>query len=129
MLQNAKRDHAQFAWIPMGDTCAFCLTLASRGWQYMSQRAMKNGHAQHIHANCDCEYCVRFDTTSTVEGYDPDALQEKYYSFEGTPDEKINAWRREIREQNKDLVNEQKRIAYAAQKAREMGCQVARMVV
>lgn len=96
MLQNARRDGAQFAWIPMGDTCAFCLTLASRGWQYQSKKAMKNGHAEHIHANCDCEYAVRFDTTSTVEGYDPDALLEKYNSFDGSPDEKINAWRREI---------------------------------
>ena len=96
MLQNAKRDHAQFAWIPMGDTCAFCLTLASRGWQYQSAKTMKNGHAEHIHANCNCEYCIRFDGKSTVEGYDPDALKAQYDSFEGTPQEKINAWRREI---------------------------------
>ena len=96
MLQNARRDGAEFAWIPMGDTCAFCLTLASRGWQYQSKKAMKNGHAEHIHSNCDCEYCVRFDGKSTVAGYDPEALQEKYYSFEGKPDEKIRAWRREI---------------------------------
>ena len=27
-LINAERDGAQFAWIPMGDTCAFCITLA-----------------------------------------------------------------------------------------------------
>lgn len=37
-LQNAQRDGAQFAWIPNGDTCAFCITLASRGWRYMSKR-------------------------------------------------------------------------------------------
>ena len=96
MLQNAQRDRAQFAWIPMGDTCAFCLTLGSRGWQNQSKKAMKNGHAEHIHANCDCQYAVRFDGRSTVEGYDPDALKAQYDSFEGTPQEKINAWRREI---------------------------------
>jgi hypothetical protein len=33
MQQNALRDGAEWAWIPRGDTCAFCLTLASRGWQ------------------------------------------------------------------------------------------------
>lgn len=97
MLQNARRDGAQFAWIPMGDSCAFCLTLASRGWQYQSKKAMKNGHAEHIHANCDCEYAIRFDGKSSVEGYDPDALREKYESFDGKPDEKIKAWRREIK--------------------------------
>ena len=32
-LQNAQRDGAEWAWIPHGDTCAFCITLASRGWQ------------------------------------------------------------------------------------------------
>ena len=31
-LKNALRDGAEFAWVPQGDTCAFCLTLASRGW-------------------------------------------------------------------------------------------------
>ena len=81
MLQNAQRDRAQFAWIPMGDTCAFCLTLGSRGWQNQSKKAMKNGHAEHIHANCDCQYAVRFDGRSTVEGYDPDALKAQYDSF------------------------------------------------
>lgn len=44
-LKNAERDGAQFAWVPHGDTCAFCITLASRGWQYMSKKAMRNGHA------------------------------------------------------------------------------------
>ena len=77
-LKNAKRDGAQFAWIPHGDTCAFCITLASRGWQYMSDEALKGGHAEHIHANCDCEYAVRFDGHSTVAGYDPDKYLEEY---------------------------------------------------
>lgn len=96
-LKNAQRDHAQFAWIPAGDTCAFCLTLASRGWQFISAKSMKNGHAPHIHQNCDCEYCVRFDNYSTVEGYDPDRYYEMYENAEGdTPQEKINSMRREI---------------------------------
>lgn len=94
-LQNAERDRAYFAWIPTGDTCAFCLTLASRGWQKMSKRALKNGHAEHIHANCDCEYAIRFDNYSTVEGYDPEEYREMYDEAEGdTPTEKINAIRR-----------------------------------
>ena len=97
MLQNAQRDGAQFAWIPMGDTCAFCLTLASRGWQYMSAKALKNGHAEHIHANCDCQYCIRHTPDTVVEGYNPDTYARIYADAEGhTPREKINSMRREI---------------------------------
>ena len=95
-LKNAQRDGAQFAWIPSGDTCAFCLVLDSRGWQYMSKKALKNGHAEHIHANCDCQYSVRFDNQSSVEGYNPDKYLEMYENAEGkTPEEKINSLRRE----------------------------------
>lgn len=114
-LQNAKRDGAQFAWIPHGDTCSFCITLASRGWQYMSKNALKNGHAEHIHANCDCEYGVRFDGKSNVAGYDPDKYLEQYNNAEGTkPQDKINSMRREQYKINGDKIREQKREAYAA---------------
>ena len=94
-LHNAQRDGAQFAWIPSGDTCAFCLTLASRGWQYMSKNAMKNGHAEHIHSNCDCQYTIRHDSKTTVAGYDPDEYLRMYRNAEGsTPQERINSMRR-----------------------------------
>ncbi|MCD8054201.1 MAG: hypothetical protein LUF00_09170 [Lachnospiraceae bacterium] len=96
-LKNAERDGAQFAWVPQGDTCAFCLTLASRGWQYMSKKALRNGHAEHIHANCDCQYAIRFDSSSTVEGDDSDKYREMYDSAEGnTSQEKIKSMRRAI---------------------------------
>lgn len=94
-LKNAIRDGAQFAWIPSGDTCAFCITLASRGWQNVSKNTLKKGHAEHIHANCDCQYAVRFDGKSTVAGYDPEKYLAMYESTEGkTPEEKINSLRR-----------------------------------
>lgn len=95
-LQNALRDGAQFAWIPKGETCAFCLTLASRGWQYASKKAIKGGHAEHIHSNCDCAYSIRFRETDRVEGYDPDKYLSMYRHADGrTPQDKINAMRRE----------------------------------
>lgn len=94
-LQNAIRDGAQFAWVPSGDTCAFCITLASRGWQRAGKKALKGGHAEHIHANCDCTYAIRFNTDTRVEGYDPERYLEQYESAEGnTPQEKMNAMRR-----------------------------------
>lgn len=113
MLKNAQRDGAQFAWVPNGDTCAFCITLASRGWQYMSKKALKNGHAEHIHANCDCTYAIRFDSKSGVAGYDPEKYEEMYYGAEGrTPNERINSLRRMKYEFDKERINAQKRALY-----------------
>ena len=114
MQQNALRDGAEWAWIPRGDTCAFCLTLASRGWQKASRSAIKNGHAEHVHANCDCTYAVRFDDGLNVQGYDPDKYLEMYENADGnTPKQRINALRREFYDENKEIINEQKRSAYA----------------
>ncbi len=108
-LKNALRDGAEFAWIPQGDTCAFCLTLASRGWQKASQAAIKGGHAEHIHANCDCEYAIRFDGRSTVAGYDP----EKYLRQYRAAGSDVNALRRVNYAKNRERINAQKRAAYA----------------
>ncbi|MDY5203689.1 MAG: hypothetical protein SPH66_06990 [Gemmiger sp.] len=108
-LKNALRDGAEFAWIPQGDTCAFCLTLASRGWQKASQAAIKGGHAEHIHANCDCEYAIRFDGASTVAGYDP----KKYLKQYRDAGSDVNALRRVNYAANRERINAQKRAAYA----------------
>lgn len=120
ILKNALRDGAEFAWIPGGLGCAFCLTLASRGWQRASKKAIKNGHAQHIHAHCKCNYAIRFSSKTNVAGYDPDKYLRMYENAEGsTPSEKINSMRRAQREENKELVNAQQREAYHARKAME----------
>lgn len=118
-MQNALRDGAEWAWIPQGDTCAFCLTLASRGWQKASRKALKNGHAEHIHNNCDCTYAIRFNDDTDVEGYDPDKYYDWYKSEPGKPENKINAMRREMYAKNKDAINEQKRLAYARRQGNE----------
>lgn len=113
MLQNAARDGAEWAWIPSGDTCAFCLTLASRGWQKASKTVRNGGHAEHIHANCNCQFAIRFDGKSSVEGYDPDALYRQYIDAGDTPKERINAMRRMQYAVDKDSINARKREAYA----------------
>ena len=109
-LQNAQRDGAEWAWVPHGDTCAFCITLASRGWQKATTKALKGGHAPHIHAHCDCEYAVRFRRSTTVAGYDPEEYLKRYRDAGSN----INALRRERYAENKDAINAQKRAAYAA---------------
>lgn len=113
MMKNALRDGAQWAWIPSGDTCPFCLMLASRGWQNATEDAIEGGHATHIHNNCDCTYAVRFDNNVDVEGYDPDALYDEYMGAGSTQWERINALRREHYAASRDTINAQKRAAYA----------------
>ena len=116
MLKNALRDGAEFAWVPNGDTCAFCMTLASRGWQKASKKAIKNGHAEHIHANCDCTYAIRFDPEVNVEGYDPDAYL-KAYRDAGSD---VNGLRRIHYAENRERINAQKRAAYAARNEKKL---------
>lgn len=95
MLRNAKRDRAEFAWIPSGDSCAFCAAIASRGWQPATDKTVKGDHAEHIHANCQCEFAIRFSKDLNVAGYDPDKLRAEYDAAEGdTSQEKINSMRR-----------------------------------
>lgn len=122
MLQNAARDGAQFAWIPGGsETCAFCITLASRGWQNISKRTLRKGHAEHIHANCDCNYVVRHNTDTDVRGYDPEEYLAAYTEASGAkPKDKINTMRRELYQQNKEAINAQKRRAYAERQAMKL---------
>ena len=94
-LHNAVRDGAQVAWVPRGETCAFCITLASRGLQYASKSTIKNGHAEHIHSNCDCQYAVRYNERTQIAGYDPEEYRSMYYHADGrTPRERINSMRR-----------------------------------
>lgn len=116
-LKNAIRDGAEWAWVPHGDTCPFCITLASRGWQKASQKALKGGHAEHIHAHCDCEYAIRFDSRTSVAGYDPEKYLAQYNAAGGN----INAMRRAQYAENRDEINAQKRAAYAARKLSTSG--------
>ena len=82
----------------------------------MSKKALRNGHAEHIHAHCDCEYAVRFDGKSTVAGYDPDKHLEEYQEAGGD----INAMRRMRYKENKEAINARKRELYAEQAYRKV---------
>lgn len=130
-LKNAARDGAKFAWIPTGDTCAFCITLASRGWQKQSKKARMNGHAEHIHAHCNCEYATSFrDGAEYASFYNPDKYLEMYNNAEGdTWKEKVNSMRREHYANNKDMINAQKRAAYAKKTEQENSTKVRKNLV
>lgn len=116
-LKNAIRDGAEWAWVPHGDTCPFCITLASNGWQKASKKLLKGGHAEHIHAHCDCEFAVRFRSDTTVAGYDPDEYYRQYREAGGD----INKMRRIDYAARKGAINAQKRAVYAARKGSTTG--------
>lgn len=134
MQQNALRDGAEWAWIPRGETCAYCIALASNGWQKASKGMLKDGHARHIHANCDCMFAIRLTPDIDVQGYRPDEYRRMYQDAPldkwntdskgpasaeiPTSKNRINAMRREAYAENRERINEQKRSAYA--KRREL---------
>lgn len=107
MLQNASRDGAEFAWIPDGGACPFCMGIGAEGWKLASSRVMNGQHAEHIHASCNCEFAIRFNKGSNVSGYDPNEYKEK---LAAKSEEEI---RREQDEENRVEINEQKRMVYA----------------
>ena len=119
--KGSKRRHsgAQVAWIPYGDTCPFCIMLASKGWQNQTEWGA-NSHSEHIHANCDCTYAVRFNDSVKFDGYDPDKYKKIYDDAEGsTREAKLNSMRRAKMDdpEYRLKINAQKRADYAEKKA------------
>lgn len=55
--------------VPVGDTCAYCVMLASRGFDYLSEKSA----ARASHDGCDC-VVVPFHKADTISGYE-DKLQ------------------------------------------------------
>lgn len=97
-LLNARRDGAEFAWVSEGDSCAYCQLLSNLGWQHASAKTIKGDHATHIHANCQCQFVIRFDHETSVEGYDPNP--DFYDDVPGnTIEEKASNLRREESDQ------------------------------
>lgn len=74
---NVVRDpaRARYARVPTGaSTCAFCLTMASRGAVYLSEASASKDY----HGHCDCAPTPMWDGDAYPEGYDPDSLYETY---------------------------------------------------
>lgn len=76
VARNVMRDPAKpwYARVPSGgETCGFCLMLSSFGFYARTERA-----AEHSHANCDCRIVPGFDGVTTVKGYKPEDMYERY---------------------------------------------------
>ena len=116
-LKNAIRDGAYYAWIPSGDTCAFCLAIAAEGWKKATAKALAGGHADHIHGNCNCAYSIKHDTETKYSSYDPSEYQKIMDEAEGnTKEEKLNSIRRIAYDENSAKIRAQKRNAYETHK-------------
>lgn len=119
-LKNAIRDGAFYAWIPSGDTCAFCLSIAAEGWKKATAKALAGGHAEHIHGNCNCAYSIKHNKETKYSSYDPSEYQEIMSQAEGsTQEEKLNSIRRMFYDENSAKIRAQKRNAYETHKELE----------
>ena len=119
-VKNAIRDRAQIAFVPHGDTCAYCIMLASSGWRTASDADLKDGHVAHCHGNCDCTYAVRHKKESFVKSYDPEKYAKIYRNADGdTEEERLNSMRRDFYAENKEKIADQKAAAYEKRKLRE----------
>lgn len=75
MKKSCKDNNVQWARIPSGrETCGYCFMLASRGFVYVSEDTAKAGS----HVGCDCIVMPGKPGSTEVEGYDPDALYERW---------------------------------------------------
>lgn len=64
-----------FALVPSGGkTCAHCVMLASRGFDYLSESSARAAR----HAHCDCVVAPSFAEHPVIKGYDPEGLKRAY---------------------------------------------------
>lgn len=74
----------RWARVPVGDTCAFCLMLASQGAWYVSEQSALGKEAGHYHDGCDCIAVYHADPES-IPGYSRlIQYKEMYYDAENT---------------------------------------------
>lgn len=77
---NAGRDPHRPRWarVPAGGkTCAWCLTLASRGWVYSSATS-GGGEGNEFHNDDRCMVVPGWGDSPQLPGYDPATLEAKY---------------------------------------------------
>ena len=79
--------------VPVGDTCAWCMMLASQGAWYLSEESALQGHAGKYHEGCDCKAVYHADAES-IQGYSDLAKYKKMY-YDADNDRRANASGRE----------------------------------
>ncbi len=72
---NAVKNGVRYARVPFGNSCAFCLMLASRGFVYETKTTAGEDKG-HYHAHCRCKIVAGKKGTE-IKGYDPDGLNKR----------------------------------------------------
>ena len=76
-VRNCGINNVRYARVPMGgETCDFCMMLASRGFVYHSEATAKGEHG--VHAHCRCIVLPGKHGRTSIEGYDPDEWYERW---------------------------------------------------
>lgn len=107
-MARKKYTGVRYARVPMGgDTCEFCMMLASRGAVYASSAAA--GEMEHYHANCHCKVVPAWGL-SEIEGYNPNEYYDRWKHPEKYSSEK---WRYQSvgAMKSSELVKAEERIA------------------
>lgn len=69
----------RWARVPVGDTCAWCLMLASQGAWYLTEESALSKHGAKFHDGCNC-IAVYHATPESIRGYDKlPRYKEMYY--------------------------------------------------
>ncbi|WP_346921703.1 hypothetical protein [Glutamicibacter creatinolyticus] len=80
VAMNSARSKARYARVPEPGACAFCLTLASRGFVYTKSTVTGTKGGERYHGYCRCKGMPVWDETRArvVYGYDPEGLLKLY---------------------------------------------------
>lgn len=90
--------------VPVGDTCAWCMMLASQGAWYLSEESALGASPDHYHEGCDCKAVYHADAES-IQGYS-DLVKYKTMYYDADNDRRANASGREkYPEELSDRVN------------------------
>jgi len=84
MLDQIGSDPSKPRWarVPVGETCEFCVMLASRGFVYLTRETASLGGGFH-NGRCDCNVVPSWGERH-IAGYDPDTLYRQYKSCADT---------------------------------------------
>lgn len=66
--------------VPVGDTCAWCLMLASQGAWYLTEKSAIGADPGHYHSRCDCVAVYHADAESIAGYRNLERYKETYYN-------------------------------------------------
>lgn len=77
IARNCERNGIRYARVATGrDSCGFCFMLSSRGFVYSSEGTAEASS----HPHCDCIVVPGKKGVTHIEGYDPDAMRDRWKS-------------------------------------------------